>query len=102
MNKTSKGKVVKKSSKSLTMEKYSKLCTHCGEDKRIRNKSGYCDHLYYPDNCEVCKGEEKGLYTISSKKFKTLNKAREQMAKWEANNLLDKKAHIYRVVEVIR
>ena len=21
----------------------------------IRNPSGYCDHLYYPDYCEVCR-----------------------------------------------
>lgn len=30
-------------------------CEHCGMDKRIRNPSSYCDHLYYPDNCEECK-----------------------------------------------
>ncbi len=30
-------------------------CPHCKMDKRIRNPSGYCDHLYYPDNCEECK-----------------------------------------------
>ena len=32
-----------------------KLCKHCGGDITIRNPSGYCDHLYYPDNCRVCK-----------------------------------------------
>src|SRR3990167_4958229 len=31
------------------------VCPHCGELKSIRNPSGYCDHLYYPDNCEICK-----------------------------------------------
>ena len=31
------------------------VCPHCGELKSIRNPSGYCDHLYYPENCEVCK-----------------------------------------------
>jgi hypothetical protein len=30
-------------------------CLHCGEPVKIRNPSGYCDHLYYPDNCEYCK-----------------------------------------------
>lgn len=30
-----------------------KLCKHCGMDIAIRNPSGYCDHLYYPENCDV-------------------------------------------------
>lgn len=30
------------------------ICKHCGEDTAIRNPSGYCDHLYYPDNCTTC------------------------------------------------
>ena len=25
-------------------------CEYCGEDKAIRNPTGKCDHLYYPDN----------------------------------------------------
>ena len=29
-------------------------CNHCGMDKAIRNPSGYCDHLYYPEYCDVC------------------------------------------------
>lgn len=31
------------------------LCIHCGGDIRIRNPMGDCDHLYYPENCPVCK-----------------------------------------------
>src|SRR3990167_5380261 len=31
------------------------LCKHCGGKIAIRNPKGNCDHLYYPDNCEVCK-----------------------------------------------
>ena len=31
------------------------ICKHCGEPIAIRNPSGYCDHLYYPENCEICK-----------------------------------------------
>ena len=31
-----------------------RLCDHCGKDVEIRNPSGYCDHLYYPERCEVC------------------------------------------------
>ena len=30
------------------------LCLHCKEDIVIRNPSGFCDHLYYPDNCWIC------------------------------------------------
>lgn len=37
-------------------EKY--ICKHCGGDIRIRNPKGYCDHLYYPDNCDICKRRE--------------------------------------------
>jgi hypothetical protein len=32
-----------------------KKCKHCHCDLQIRNPSGYCDHLYYPDYCEICK-----------------------------------------------
>lgn len=28
-------------------------------DILIRNPSGFCDHLYYPDNCKICKGDDK-------------------------------------------
>jgi len=34
------------------------LCKHCGGDLSIRNPKGYCDHLYYPENCEICKKKE--------------------------------------------
>jgi hypothetical protein len=34
------------------------VCSHCGRDKRIRNPSGYCDHLYYPDSCKICQRME--------------------------------------------
>jgi len=35
------------------------VCKHCGGDIRIRNPKGFCDHLYYPDYCEVCTKIEK-------------------------------------------
>ncbi len=35
------------------------ICKHCKKPIAIRNPSGYCDHLYYPDNCEVCKSADK-------------------------------------------
>jgi methionyl-tRNA synthetase len=30
------------------------VCLHCGEKIEIRNISGYCDHLQYPDYCDIC------------------------------------------------
>jgi hypothetical protein len=30
-------------------------CGHCGGDISVRNPTGTCDHLQYPDNCDVCK-----------------------------------------------
>lgn len=37
-----------------------KLCGHCGMDIAIRNPSGFCDHLYYPDCCKICEARLKG------------------------------------------
>jgi hypothetical protein len=42
------------------------LCEYCGMDTAIRNPSGNCDHLYYPENVnkEFTRekvGKEKGL-----------------------------------------
>ena len=31
-------------------------CNHCGMAITIRNPSGFCDHLEYPEYCDVCKG----------------------------------------------
>lgn len=31
------------------------ICGHCHGDIRLRNPTGKCDHLHYPENCEVCK-----------------------------------------------
>lgn len=31
-------------------------CAHCGFEIGIRNPSGFCDHLYYPENCNTCSG----------------------------------------------
>lgn len=30
------------------------LCKHCNGNIEITNPSGYCNHLYYPENCEIC------------------------------------------------
>lgn len=41
------------------------LCKHCGGNLRIRNPIGYCDHLYYPENCKICKHPwTKWLYQL--------------------------------------
>lgn len=29
-------------------------CPHCGGNPEIRNPTGHCDHLYYPENCLIC------------------------------------------------
>ena len=29
-------------------------CKHCKMTIDIRNPSGFCDHLYYPEYCKVC------------------------------------------------
>jgi len=38
-----------------TLELDPSICGHCGEPVEIRNNSGYCDHLYYPENCDYCR-----------------------------------------------
>ena len=37
------------------MEDKINKCKHCKMDINIRNPSGYCDHLYYPEYCKICK-----------------------------------------------
>lgn len=41
-------------------ESLKKLCKHCGMDLKIRNPSGFCDHLYYPENCSICEKRVEG------------------------------------------
>jgi len=36
-------------------------CSHCQMDRAVRNPSGYCDHLYYPEYCKVCEKMESEL-----------------------------------------
>ena len=31
------------------------ICPHCNQPINIRNSSGYCDHLYYPEACDICR-----------------------------------------------
>jgi hypothetical protein len=30
------------------------ICKHCGGQLAIANPKGFCNHIYYPDYCEVC------------------------------------------------
>jgi len=40
-----------------------KLCEHCFYDLSIRNPSGFCDHLYFPENCTIC---QERIYPVKS------------------------------------
>ena len=39
------------------------LCLHCGKDSKLRNPSGNCDHLNYPENCKICDEIQKAMRT---------------------------------------
>jgi hypothetical protein len=54
-----------------------KICEHCGMDTAIRNPSGYCDHLYYPEYCKVCKSKWRLKLFKFIKKLKELLRKRE-------------------------
>ena len=36
------------------IEDLEKICPHCKMDKDLANPSGFCNHLHYPEACEVC------------------------------------------------
>ena len=40
----------------MTPQTPERTCHHCKLSIEIRNPSGFCDHLYYPDMCSVCSG----------------------------------------------
>jgi hypothetical protein len=46
-------------------------CFHCLGKLAIRNPTGYCDHLYYPENCSTCKQRDTSIsYTTVNFKGK--------------------------------
>jgi hypothetical protein len=52
------------------------ICPHCRGDIRLRNPKGFCDHLYYPENCEKCQEIELGKPTPQpTPKEKLIHKA---------------------------
>ena len=50
------------------------ICKHCKTDIKIRNLSGFCDHLYYPDYCKICKEakEKTVVEVITLKSFHSI------------------------------
>jgi len=55
----------------LTDRKQTGKCQHCLGDLKIRNPMGYCDHLYYPENCNTCKQRDDSIsYTTANFKGK--------------------------------
>jgi hypothetical protein len=34
------------------------VCCYCQCDKRLVNPTGFCNHLYYPMNCDICNRRE--------------------------------------------
>lgn len=38
----------------MSLIENNKICLHCGGDIAIRNPTGNCDHLHYPENCIIC------------------------------------------------
>lgn len=40
--------------------KETEICDHCKMPIAIRNPSGFCDHLHYPENCDVCLEKKAG------------------------------------------
>lgn len=33
----------------------SRICLHCKGLVRLTNPSGFCNHVYYPENCQICR-----------------------------------------------
>lgn len=45
------------------------VCEHCDGDKEIRNPKGFCDHLRYPENCDVCSLYERIIGVFDGNKY---------------------------------
>jgi len=37
------------------MNDHADKCEHCEGDIKVRNPKGYCDHLQYPEYCQICR-----------------------------------------------
>jgi len=49
------------------------ICKHCKGDIRIRNPTGKCDHLHYPEYCPVCNKSKKPFRIRCFKCQKVIN-----------------------------
>lgn len=47
------------------------ICEHCGYDTASSNPSGYCNHVYYPEYCKICKSNWRLFLFKLWKKFKS-------------------------------
>lgn len=57
-----------------------RICGHCNLEVAIRNPSGFCDHLYYPENCDLflansSQGKEQRRRTAEAKACQGLRTA---------------------------
>jgi (p)ppGpp synthase/HD superfamily hydrolase len=34
------------------------FCKHCGFQKELANPSGFCNHVHYPEGCDICRDAE--------------------------------------------
>jgi len=48
------------------MDELKEICLHCKMSITLRNPSGFCDHLHYPENCEVCLARNSKLAKLAA------------------------------------
>lgn len=58
-------------------EKEVEFCKHCGKSISERNPSGFCDHLYYPENCDICRISKNRDKMIEQEESRGERKAQE-------------------------
>jgi hypothetical protein len=51
-------------------------CPHCKGNILIRNPTGTCDHLYYPENCKICFARAQQEQKAAREKYKQEKKAK--------------------------
>jgi len=47
---------------NIPEDEFALICPHCNYSRKIRNPSGYCDHLKWPENCDYCKTMERNKH----------------------------------------
>jgi len=61
-------------------------CPHCHEDIALANPSGFCSHVYYPDNCAVCSAPERARLRLNAAAPDLLEAAKAAVARQVINN----------------